>query len=613
MIKLNPRQQKSASFRFGKAITIAVPGSGKTLTMTNRIGNLVKKHKVPPESILGLTFTRNAAQAMRDKLYPILNEDALKVKLMTIHGFCYSLLKQEGKTFEMITGTEQIKFIRAIMKKLKIKHIPTGLVLSEINLSKSNMISIDEFKAIHTDNDMMSNIGEVYASYETSKQRKFLKDFNDLLLDTFNLLSEDDEVRERYNRTYNHLMCDEYQDVFPLQAEVIKLLISNGKRTSFWVCGDPDQSIYSFSGSGPGIILNFSKVFPDCEQFVLDTCYRSSPQILHLCQKLIDHNKHNKIDKQLRTNNPSGTEPVIIEASNEDDEAIQIVNEIKLLTEKRAFGYEYKDIAVLYRANSLSRPVEDAFKQYEIPYHIENSTSFYQRYEVRVLLDYLKFIDDPGSDEGDDALRRIINIPNRYIGKSFMQTLEDHADEKNSSLYEALKTVSIPLPYLKRIVRQFIQFMDNLIRDKEQLEPAEMIHILREGLDYDKFISDDDIPSPDDSRIENINSLTIVAVKYKSISDLINYTETFKEEISNNKDGVALMTVHKSKGLEFPVVFLIGLAEGVMPNKQGEIEEERRIAFVGMSRAMKRLYLTYPQNFGGKSMKKSRFLDEILN
>jgi len=194
-----------------------------------------------------------------------------------------------------------------------------------------------------------------------------------------------------------------------------------------------------------------------------------------------------------------------------------------------------------------------------------------------------------------------------------MNDLNDHADKSNLSLFEALKTVSIPLPYLKQIVKKFIRFMEDLIRDKNQLEPVEMLHILREGLDYDRFISEDDIPAPDDSKIENLNQLTIVAAKYKSISDLINYTEIFKEEISNNKDGVALMTVHKSKGLEFPAVFLIGLVEGVMPHKQGETEEERRIAFVGMSRAMKKLYLTYPQNYNGKSMKKSRFLNEILN
>ncbi len=403
---------------------------------------------------------------------------------------------------------------------------------------------------------------------------------------------------------------DEYQDVFPLQAEVIKLLIYNGKRTSFWICGDDAQSIYSFTGASIGNILNFDKIFPDCQQFILDINYRSSPEILNVCQKLIDNNTR-KIDKKLKTDNPSGAEPVIIEAANEDDEAIQIANEIKNLTE--AHGYDFKDMAVLYRANSLSRPIEDAFKQHEIPYHIENASSFYQRYEVRVLLDYLKFINDPESDEGDEVLRKIINVPNRYIGKTFMTGLDEFAEKRNVYLYEALKTMPIDIPYLKKFIKEFIGIIKPLSRDCEQLEPAEIIHLLREILYYDQYITDDDVPAPDDSKIENINQLQIVAGKYKNISDLINYTETFKEEISNNKDGAALMTVHKSKGLEYPVVFLIGLVNGVMPHKQGELEEERRIAFVGMSRAMKRLYLTYSQNYSGKSIKRSRFLDEILN
>ncbi|SLM30917.1 UvrD/REP helicase [Desulfamplus magnetovallimortis] len=610
-IKLNPRQRASAEFLYGTACTISIPGAGKTLTMATRISLLIKKHNVSPESILGLTFTRNAARSMQEKLLPILNEEALRVKLMTTHSFAYSLLKQEGYTFEILSGIEQIKFLRQIMKNLKIRHIPTGLVLSEINLSKSNMVSIEDFKAVHADNETMSAIGAIYDYYEKSKKKKLLKDFNDLLLETYNLLSSDDEIREKYHRTFSHILVDEFQDTFPLQAEVVKLLIYNGKRTSFWVCGDDSQSIYSFTGGNISNILNFDKIFPDCQRFILDVNYRSTPEILDVCQKLIDNNVK-KIDKKLQTNNKSGDKPVIIEAANEDDEAVQIVNEVKALTQKHGHSYEFKDIAVLYRANSLSRPIEDSFKQHDIPYHIENAQSFYQRFEVKVLLDYLKFIDDPDSHEGDEALGRVLNIPNRYIGKTLINELDEYCEKNNVSLYEALKRMPINLPYLKKIVRKFVGFMGQLIRDKNQLEPAEMLYLLREGLEYDKFISDDDVPSIDNSKMDNINQLTMVAGKYQNISDLINYTETFREEISNNKEGVSLMTIHKSKGLEYPVVFLIGLMEGMLPHKQGEIEEERRVTFVGMSRAMEKLYLSYPMNYSGKNMKRSRFLDEIL-
>ena len=374
------------------------------------------------------------------------------------------------------------------------------------------------------------------------------------------------------------------------------------------MCADDSQSIYSFTGASIGNILDFDKGFPGSRRFILDMNYRSTPEILACCQKLIDHNTR-KIDKILRTGNPSGAGVVVIEATNEEDEAIQVVNEIRGLMETNP--YRFKDMTVLYRANCLSRPIEDAFKQNSIPYHIENGSSFYQRHEVKVLLDYLRFINNPDTDEGDEALKSIVNIPNRYIGKTFMSGLEAYALNRNEHLYPALKHMPIAVPYLKKFVREFIGLIDPLIRDAKQMEPAEVLHVLREGLDYDRYISDDDVPGPDDSRIENVDQLQMVASKYRDISALLNFTETFKEENTNNKDGVALMTVHKSKGLEFPVVFLIGMTEGVMPNKQGETEEERRIAFVGMSRARERLYLTCPKTSIGKNSQRSRFIDEV--
>jgi DNA helicase-2/ATP-dependent DNA helicase PcrA len=609
MIRLNPRQKEAAEFLYGTACVIACPGSGKTLTMTHRIANLVNNHGVAPERICGLTFTRNAAQAMREKLYPILEDLAARVDLATIHSFCHSLLRQEGKTFEIIHGNEQLKFLRQVMSKRKIRNIPVGMVIREISLAKNNIIDADEFADLYTGDETMLKIAAIYEAYEAEKKKKLQFDFTDLLFESYLLLKEENEVRQKYQDSYSHLLIDEFQDVGPLQVEILKQLINNHRESSFWVCADDCQSIYSFTGASVGNILNFDKVFQNSQQFILDTNYRSTPEILSCCQRLIDHNTK-KIDKVLRTENPTGAQVAVIDSTNEEDEALQLVNEIKGMTETGS--YQFKDIAVLYRANSLSRPIEDGFKQHQIPYHIENGSSFYQRHEVKVLLDYLRFINNPDSDDGDDALRKIINIPNRYIGKTFMTGLESFSNKRNAHLFQGLKTMPIEVPYLKKFIKDFVCLIEPLIQDAAQLEPAEIIHILREGLDYDRYISDDDIPSPDDSKIENINQLQLVSAKYKDIPALLNYTETFKEENSNNKDGVALMTVHKSKGLEFPVVFVIGMTEGVMPNKQGEIEEERRICFVGISRAMNMLYLTYPINYMGKNATRSRFLDEIL-
>ncbi|MDA3789154.1 MAG: ATP-dependent helicase [Desulfobacula sp.] len=608
VIRLNDQQKAASDFTHGIACVIAVPGAGKTLTMSHRIGNLVKKG-IPPESILGLTFTRNAALAMRKKLQPVLNEKASRVTLSTIHSFSLNLLKNEGRSFELLIGSEQIKFIKKILKKLKIRNIPSGMVLREIGLAKNNLITIEEFKALYDGDDTMMKISDVYNTYENDKHTKLLMDFNDLLVETLALLKNNKEVKKKYQNTYKHTLVDEFQDTNPAQLHILNELIDTlNKDSSFWACGDDWQSIFSFTGASVGNILNFNKNFKNSKQFILDMNYRSSPQILEVCQNLISHNTK-KIEKTLRTNNPSGDEIVIIEASNEEDEGIQIINEIKDLTE--VAGYQHKEIAVLYRANNLSRVIEDALKQNKVPYHIENGTSFYERTEVKVLLNYLRLINDPFSDDGNDALKNVVNIPNRYIGRRFMTDLEQFAEKRNVNLYQALKSMPIDVPYLRKYVKEFISIIDPLIKNKDQIEPSEMVHILREGLDYDRFIAEDDIPSPDDSKIENINQLQIAANKYTNIQSLLNYTDSFKEEQSKDKNGVSLMTIHKSKGLEFPVVFVIGWMEGVLPNKQGDVEEERRIGFVSMSRAMQKLYLSYPQKYQGRSIKKSRFLDEI--
>ena len=611
MTQLNVDQKAAAEFVNGIASVVAVPGSGKTLTMTHRIGNLVKQG-VSPENILGLTFTRNAAQAMREKLETVLEDTASRVHLSTIHSFCMSLLRSEGRSFEILHGKEQIIFIRKIMRKKKINNLPVGMILREISLAKSNLIQVDEIQALHEGDATMFKVAEVFKEYEQEKRKRLLMDFDDLLVETYQLLKKENQVREKYQETWKHILVDEFQDTNPAQMEILQLLAgnSNGNQSSLWICGDDWQSIYAFTGASVGNILNFKNMFPDSSQFILKLNYRSTPQILKGCMNLIKHNVK-KIEKTLETRNPKGEEPVIFDAANEEEEAVQIVNEIMDLVERK--GYSHKDIGVLYRANYQSRVIEDAFAQHKIPYHIENGMNFYQRKEVKILLDYLTVINDPNSDDGDEALRNIINIPNRYIGRKFVTEVQEYSTQKDVHLWDGLKSIRIDVPYLKQNVRVFKGLLKPLIKDSPRMNPAEVIHILRESLNYDAYIAEDDIPSPDDSKIANINELQMVATKFDDIKSLLNYSETFKEELSNDENGVSLMTIHKSKGLEFPAIFLIGLVEGVLPNKQADIEEERRVCFVGMSRAMKLLYLTFPHTRMGKKVKRSSFLDEIMN
>ena len=352
--ELNPEQEKAANFKDGVALVLAIPGSGKTRTLLFRICRLVTKHKISPENILGLTFTRNAADEMRNRLIPILGDQAARVKLSTIHSFCLYLLKTENFRFDILSGKEQLIFIRDIMKKQRIDELSVGVVLREISLCKNNLIPIDEFREMYVDDEMMEKIGNVYQAYEDEKEKRMFMDFDDLLFQTYQLLKGDQIIRDKYQRIFNHLLVDEFQDTNPIQMEILKLLMNksgNGHGSSFWCAGDDAQAVYSFTGASVGNILNFKSIFPTSEKFLMNLCYRSTPQILEVCQNLIKHNER-QIHKELKTNNPDGEATIVLESSNEDTEALNLVNEIQDLTENQ--GYKHSHIAVLYRCNFMS-------------------------------------------------------------------------------------------------------------------------------------------------------------------------------------------------------------------------------------------------------------------
>jgi len=605
---LNKEQEEAASY-LGTAVVVAGCGTGKTRTLTQRIVKLVQIHGVPPENILGLTFTRNAAEEMRQRLFPVLGDMASRVTLSTIHSFCHYLLRSEGRTFEILSGKDQIIFVRNIMKQLRVKDISIGMTLREISLAKNNLISVEEFRELYAGDKNMLRVGDIYEAYEKEKSKKLMMDFDDLLFETYRLLNEDESVRSKYSDRFLHILVDEYQDINPAQGEILKILANGFNTQSFWVSGDDYQAIYSFMGASAGHILNFTKIFEGAKLFILSLNYRSTPQILQACTNLIQHNRK-KIEKTLTTQNPEGEDVIVLESSNEEGEALSLINEIAELVGN--YGFSYKDIAVLYRANFQSRVVEEVFSQHKIPYHIENGLNFYNRSEIKVLLNYLRLISNPDSEEGDEALRSIINIPNRYIGRKFLQELEEFSGKKNLRLYQGLKSIGIDLPYVRKNVKELIGLLDPLMDYVGNMSPSEIIGTLRSSLDYDRYVSDEDIPSPDDQKIMNLNQLQLAATRYPNIPSFLQYTDSFQDEMVNDKEGVSLMTIHKAKGLEFPVVFVIGLVEGIIPTKKGDLEEERRIAFVGISRAMRLLYLSHSRTYLGQPAKKSIFLDEIL-
>ena len=609
MQELNEQQEEAADFLKGICAVVAGVGSGKTRTLTHRIVKLIKVHGVSPENILAISFTRNVAEEMRNRIVPMLGDMASRVTLTNIHSFCHYLLRSEGRVFEILSGKDQIIFIRNVIKQLRVKDLSIGMVLREISLSKNNLISVEEFRDLYQGDKTMMKVGDVYEAYDKEKAKKYLLDFDDLLVETYRLLSDDKSIRLKYSDRFCHLLCDEFQDTNPIQAAIMQLLISGPNSQSFWVCGDDWQSIYSFTGATVGNILNFTTTFKGAKTFILNLNYRSTPQILKACQNLIAHNKR-KIEKTLTTHNPEGEDVIVLESSDEQGEALSLVNEIAELVGN--YSFSFKDIAVLYRANFQSRVIEEVFSQHKIPYHIENGLNFYNRSEIRVLLNYLRLISNPESEEADEALRNIINIPNRYIGRKFLQELEEFSSKKNLHLYQGLKSMGIDLPYVRKNVKELIGLLEPLMDYHLNMAPSEIIGTLRSGLDYDRYVSDEDIPSPDDQKIMNLNQLQLASARYSNIPTFLQYTDSFQDEMVNDKEGVSLMTIHKAKGLEFRVVFVIGLVEGIIPTKKGDIEEERRICFVGISRAMRLLYLSYCRTYLGQPAKKSIFLDEIL-
>ena len=611
MSNLTLEQLKAAESKNSIVAVIAVPGSGKTKTMMERIGILVNDHGISPENILGLTFTKNAAEEMKSRLVKVLGDRSERVHLSTIHSFCYYLLKKEGFVFEIVSGKEQLILIKDTMKQLKIKDITIGTVLREISLAKNNLIFVDEFKELFVGDKTMMKIADIYERYDQLKDKKMLLDFDDLLIQTYELLKNDPKVREKYLEMFNSVLIDEFQDTNPVQLEILKLLITdNQNNSSFWVCGDDHQSIYGFAGASVGNILNFKSMFPLSEQFILELNFRSTKKIVQACANLSEHFKR-QINKDFKTDNKKGDDVIVLESSNEMTEALALVNEITDLIERK--GYAYNEIAVLYRANFQSLYPEEAFLQNKIPFYIQGGQNFYTRREVKILLDYLRVINDPNSDEADDALLNILNAPVRYISNKSKAELKEFCGKKGIHLYQGLKSTRFDTPFIRKNIRQFITFMDALIESVDTFTPSELLKFLRNNLDYDRFIVDEDIPSIDDVVIENLNQLQLSAARYGDINSFLKYTDTFEDSsISEDKNGVSLMTIHKSKGLEFRVVFVIGLVETLLPSAKGNIEEERRICFVAISRAMELLFLSYPLSYLNQPSKKSIFIDEIL-
>lgn len=602
---LNDAQRDAVETLSGPLLILAGAGSGKTKTLTHRIANLVR-HGVMPEEILALTFTNKAAREMRERLSRLLgvpNNYVFMPWMGTFHSICVKILRIEAneagldRNFVIYDADDRTALIRRVMRGLKIgdKMLKPKMVESAISRAKNDGVAPDEYLATAYYPNQR-NIALIYAEYEKERKKAKAVDFDDLLVEVARLLNDKVEVRERWQGRFRHILIDEYQDTNHIQYEMLRLLVN--KERNICVVGDDWQSIYSWRGADFTNILNFERDFPGAKVIKLEENYRSTQNILDASQKVIMKNTQ-RSDKALFTRAGAGAPVNIKKLRDEQAEAQWVAGQIK------QSGRPLADFAVLYRTNAQSQAFERAFMAEQIAYKLIGGVRFYDRKEIKDILAYLHLIVNP-----DDtvALARIINVPKRGIGETSLQRIL--AGDLGSLSARARKTYD-----------DFCQTLQSW-REKWRsgLGAADLVEMVLRDTNYRNSLNDDKLKL--EERLENLTVLVGEAGAYESLEDFLADAALMSSADETAKgNAVTLMTLHAAKGLEFPVVFLVGMEEGLLPHvrsaeaDESEIEEERRLTYVGMTRAMEELWLTYAlsrYSFGGRNYNfPSRFLADL--
>lgn len=621
---LNDEQARAVTHGDGPLLILAGAGSGKTKTLTHRIAYLIGELKVFPSRILAVTFTNKAAKEMRQRLAQLLDEDANNRQFMpwmgTFHSICVRMLRMDGasigldKRFLIYDTDDQVSLMKQIMKArgLTDKDIKPRAVLSVISNAKNEMRSAEDF-SMSARGPREQKIAELFFAYEKALKEAAALDFDDLLIKTVELLQNSPEIRQKWQRQFEYILIDEYQDTNAVQYALIKLLVN--ERRNLCVVGDDAQSIYSFRGADYTNILNFERDFPGTTVVKLEQNYRSTGAILDLANSLIQHNIH-RTDKNLWTANGDGIDPKLWQLYSESEEALAIANEIQA---QIANGRQYGDVAVLYRTNAQSYAIERALRQSYIPYKIVGGLRFLDRAVVKDVLAYLRLLYQP-SDRV--SFLKIVNVPKRGIGTVSVAKFLDWNDAARRDIVSGLLAVEEadnltarakrPLLELGKILRELQQEIDG--------SPAELIEKIIKRTGYGDFINDG-TPQAEE-RMENIGVLLAEAKAYVDVPAFLEEMALMSSADTAAEQQVTLMTLHAAKGLEFPVVFLAGLEEGILPHarvfdsgKVDDIEEERRLCYVGVTRAREELFVSCASSrtqFGqiGYNMP-SRFLDEM--
>ena len=625
---LNDKQYEAVVNTGGPNLVIAGAGSGKTKVLTHKIAYLIKEKDVLPWNILAITFTNKAANEMKERIAGIVGDEAKDIWMGTYHSICVRILRKFidrigfESSFIIFDTSDQRTLVKACLRELNIddKLFTDRSVLTEISNAKNEMLEPEQYAARAGGDFRKEKISVIYQLYQKRLKENNALDFDDIINYTIKILTENEDVLEYYANKFRYILADEYQDTNKSQFTLIKMLASvHGNIT---VVGDNDQGIYSFRGADISNILNFEKDFPGTKIIKLEQNYRCTGNILKAANAVIKNNEV-KYKKQLWTENEEGNLPKVYQAEDEYDEATFVVEQINRL--KREEYFKYSDFAVLYRMNAQSRAIEDILRREDIPYKIVGGLKFYERKEIKDIIAYLRLIQNPSDNL---SLKRIINEPKRGIGKTSLENIEQIANVNEISMYEVIKEADkFGLNRVFLNSRDFINVMEELRSKKDELVISELIKQTLKKTGYTKALEDENTIEAE-NRIENLEEFLTVAMEFEEESADNGLSEFLEgitlssdiDDMEETDDSVTLMTLHSAKGLEFPVVFLVGMEDGIFPGSKSmfepkDLEEERRLCYVGITRAKQYLFLTCSQKrtiFGSTSYNPvSRFLNEI--
>lgn len=626
---LNEQQQEAVFCTEGPLLLLAGAGSGKTRVLTHRIAYLMDQG-VNPYHIMAITFTNKAAKEMRERVDDLVGFGAEHIWVSTFHSTCVRILRRHidklgyGNSFTIYDADDQKSLIKQICKQYKIdtKMMPERKIINEISSAKDEFMTPSEYETRHQYDFKKKKIAQIYKEYQKQLKANNALDFDDLIFKTVELFQFHPEVLDYYQERFRYIMVDEYQDTNTIQFQLVSMLAR--KYQNLCVVGDDDQSIYKFRGANVKNILNFENVFPEAVTIKLEQNYRSTKNILNAANEVIKHNKGRKT-KKLWTENEEGDLIEFHQYGTEYEEARKIIHEIEDLSKE---GYDYKNMAILYRTNAQSRVFEESFMIKNIPYRIVGGTNFYQRKEVKDILSYLKVVDN-GLD--DLAVRRIINVPRRGIGAATIEKINVYAVEHNVSFLDACFS-SDSIDTLGNAKKKIHGFADLIREFRRKMQEGSLEELFKYITDETGYIANLKAEGTEEAegRIENINELLNKVVTYEQEAEEASLSELLEEialvaDIDNLEDSdnrVVLMTLHSAKGLEFPYVFICGMEDGIFPSymtvmseDDDDMEEERRLCYVGITRAKKKLYLSAAKRrmMQGRTQfnKVSRFIDEI--